>query len=132
MVRVQRLSGALLAVLMIQPIAGIAAGERTELKAAFRAGKLELTLTAKDEGATLELKIKNQTKEKLLLVIPQGKTEFDIHGSKVALVASALKNVDLLPEGTVTLTFPMEQSGRGRWTSGSVTQSVTPPTQAKQ
>jgi hypothetical protein len=118
-------------VVMHMALPGMAA-ERADLKEAFKAGQVELTLTAKDDGATLELKIKNRTNSKLLLVIPQGKTPFDVYNSKVLLVAAVAKHVDLLAEGDATFSFPMEQSGGGRWTSGSVIQSVTPPSPPRQ
>ena len=127
MSRARYIVASLLVPLAVQGGLARAADERTELKSAFKAGQVELTLTAKDEGATLDLKIKNLTKKKLLLVIPQGKTTFDVRDSQIALVAGAAKNVDLAPDGDATFTFPMEQSGRGRWTSGSVIQSVTRP-----
>ena len=116
----------LAALLAAQIGIAIAAGDRMDLKAAFKGGRVEVTLTAKDEGATLELRIKNRTKDQLLLVIPQGKTAFDVRDRQIYLVAAAAKNVDLLPGAEATLSFPMEQSGGGRWTGGSVTQSITP------
>lgn len=104
-----------------------AADDRTELKAAFTSGKIELTFTAQDSGATLELRMKNLTTDKLALVIKEGKTPFTIRDNKVFLVAAKAQDIDLDPAGEVTVSFPMEQSGPGRWSGGSVTQTVTPP-----
>ena len=123
--------GAAAMVVLVATVA-CAAEQRTDLKAAFKAGQLKLMFTAKDKGATLELKITNQTKDKLLLVVPEGKTPFDVGGNQVSLVAAAATNVDLEPAGESTLTFPMEQSGGGRWTSGSVIQSMSPPSKPKE
>jgi len=123
---IRRVSAVVMVILVAITVA-CAAEQRTDLTAAFKAGQIKLMFTAKDGGATLELKITNQTKDKLLLVVPEGKTPFKVGDNQVFLVSAATKNVNLDPEGESTLTFPMEQSGRGRWTSGSVTQSMSPP-----
>ena len=107
-------------------IPAFAADERIDLKSSLNAGQIELTLTAKNEGATVELKIKNVTKDKLLLVIPKGKTPIDVYNNPIQVVAAEGKNIDLMPDGETTASFPMEQPGPGGWSAGSVIIRVTP------
>lgn len=104
----------------------VLAAEKIELKKAYQGGKLKLTFTAKDEGKTVDLTIKNVSSTQLVIFVEKGNTVFETSDRKIFLVSPERKEVELTAEAEKTLEFPIEQEGVGRWTSGSIILSVPP------
>ena len=95
-----------------------------ELQEGFKAGQLELTFTGLNNGAQLDVKVKNQTATPLTLVVNRGVTTFDF-GDQVITLSSASKRVLKLP-ASGNVSFVVGQSGRRQIRGGSMTVSQKP------
>ncbi len=101
------------------------AGETVLLKDGFDAGQLALTFTAKEEGAKLELKVKNQTNVALIVTIESGTTTFHLGQQTIVISTNAPKKLNV--DASAELTVLLDQGGGARMTKGSMTVSKKPP-----
>jgi hypothetical protein len=101
------------------------AGETVLLKNGFDSGQLALTFTAKEEGAKLELKVKNQTNVPLIVSIESGTTTFHLGQQTIVISTSKPKTLNVGASSEVTVL--LEQGGGARMTKGSMTVSKKPP-----
>ncbi|MBM4161872.1 MAG: hypothetical protein FJ217_12350 [Ignavibacteria bacterium] len=89
-----------------------------DLMKAYKSGKLALAFTAKDDGANLELTLKNNSKGPLVIVVPRDTLRFDLTAVRISIVNPKKKEIRLSKDGERTLTFP--QTGKSRLRSGSI------------
>lgn len=102
------------------------ATETIELKKAYEKGVVKLTFTARDEGKAVDLTVKNISLAPVAIFVQEGKTAFETFDRKIFLISDERKEIAIAADAEKTLTFPIEQEGVGRWTSGSITLQLLP------
>ncbi len=95
-----------------------------DVKQAFEIGRVELTFTGKEQGALLDLKITNVSRETLIVSISKGTTLFNFPRQTISLISEDNKTISLDPAKSTTIT--LKQGGNPRITSGSMTVRKNP------
>jgi hypothetical protein len=93
--------------------------DKMELMKAYEANKVVLVFTGKDNGGSIDLTVKNNSKQPLTIVVPKDTMRFDLTALVISIVSSEKTEFTLSNDGERTLSFP--QSGETRFRSGSIT-----------